>query len=141
MAIQRTFSIIKPDAVKRNLIGSIFAKIEGAGLTILGTRMLHLSENQAREFYAVHRERPFYNDLVKYMTSGPVVVSCLEGDDAISKYRDVMGATDPAKAAEGTIRKLFGQSIEANAVHGSDSPTTAQIEIAFFFKDADLHSR
>lgn len=141
MAIQRTFSIIKPDAVKRNLVGKILARIEEAGLTVIGTRMIHMSENQAREFYAVHRERPFYNDLVKYMTSGPVVVSCLEGDDAISKYRDTMGATDPAKAADGTIRKLFGQNIEQNAVHGSDSPTTAQIEVAFFFKNDELHSR
>lgn len=138
--MQRTFSIIKPDAVQRNLIGKIFTLIEGAGLKIIATRMLCLSENQAREFYAVHQERPFYNNLVQYMTSGPVVVSCLAGENAISKYRDVMGATNPAQAAAGTIRKLYGQTIEANAVHGSDSPTNAQIEIAFFFKDADLHS-
>lgn len=139
MAIERTFSIIKPDAVKRNLIGKVLAHIEGAGLKILGTRLTRLSENQAKEFYAVHKERPFYNDLVKYMTSGPVVVSCLEGENAVAKYRELMGATNPANAAEGTIRKLYAESIEANAVHGSDSSDNAKTEIAFFFKAEDLH--
>lgn len=139
MAIERTFSIIKPDAVKRNLIGKVLAHIEGAGLKILGTRLVRLSENQAKEFYAVHKERPFYNDLVKYMTSGPVVVSCLEGENAVAKYREIMGATNPANAAEGTIRKLYAESIEANAVHGSDSLDNAKNEIAFFFKAEDLH--
>lgn len=139
MAIERTFSIIKPDAVKRNFIGKVLAHIEGAGLKILGTRLVRLSENQAKEFYAVHKERPFYNDLVKYMTSGPVVVSCLEGENAVAKYRDIMGATNPANAAEGTIRKLYAESIEANAVHGSDSSDNAKTEIAFFFKAEDLH--
>lgn len=141
MAIQKTFSIVKPDAVKRNLVGKIFAMIEDAGLTIVGTRMVHLSKEQAQEFYAVHKERPFYNDLVAYMTSGPVVVSCLEGENAIAKYREVMGATNPAEAAEGTIRKLFAESIEANSVHGSDAPETAAQEIRFFFQDNELHSR
>jgi nucleoside-diphosphate kinase len=139
MAIERTFSIIKPDAVKRNFIGKVLAHIEGAGLKILGTRLIRLSENQAKEFYAVHKERPFYNDLVKYMTSGPVVVSCLEGENAVAKYREIMGATNPANAAEGTIRKLYAESIEANAVHGSDSSDNAKTEIAFFFKAEDLH--
>lgn len=141
MSKERTFSIIKPDAVKKNLIGKIFSQIESAGLAIIGTRMVHLSEAQAQEFYAVHKERPFYPSLVRYMTSGPVVVSCLEGENAIAKYREVMGATDPAKAAPGTIRKLYADSIEANAVHGSDAPDTAKQEIAFFFKPQDLHSR
>ena len=141
MAIERTFSIVKPDAVKRNFIGKVLAHIEGAGLKILGTRMLHLTESQAKEFYAVHKERPFYNDLVLYMTSGPVVVSCLEGENAVAKYREIMGATNPANAAEGTIRKLYAESIEANAVHGSDSAENAKTEIAFFFQDSDLCSR
>lgn len=141
MSLERTFSIIKPDAVKKNLVGKILAHIEGAGLKVLGTRMLKLSENQAREFYAVHKERPFYNDLVKYMTSGPVVVSCLEGENAVLKYREIMGATNPANAAPGTIRKLYADSIEANAVHGSDSLDNAKIEIAFFFKNDELCAR
>lgn len=141
MTIEKTFSIVKPDAVQKNLIGKIFAHIEGAGLKIIGTRMVHLSEDQAKEFYAVHKERPFYNDLVKYMTSGPVVVSCLEGENAVAKYREIMGATNPAEAAEGTIRKLYAESIEANAVHGSDSLENAKKEIAFFFEEQDLHSR
>jgi len=141
MAKERTLSIIKPDAVRENLIGKILAKIEDAGLTIIGSRMLQLSDNQAREFYAVHKERPFYDSLVKYMTSGPVVVSCLEGENAINKYRDVMGATNPEQAADGTIRKLFGRDIESNAVHGSDAPETAKVEIKFFFTDGDLCQR
>ena len=141
MSVTRTFSIIKPDAVKKNLVGKVLAHIENAGLTVVGTRMVQLSENQAREFYAVHKERPFYNDLVSYMTSGPIVVSVLEGENAVPTYREIMGATNPAEAAEGTIRKLYADSIEANAVHGSDSPTNAEIEIRQFFQDSDLHSR
>jgi nucleoside-diphosphate kinase len=141
MTLERTFSIVKPDAVKRNLIGKVLAHIEDAGLKIIGTRMLHLSEGQAKEFYAVHKDRPFYNDLVRYMTSGPVVVNCLEGENAVAKYREIMGATNPAQAAPNTIRKLYAESIEANAVHGSDSAENAKNEIAFFFKDSDLHSR
>lgn len=141
MTLERTFSIIKPDAVKKNLIGKVLAHIEGAGLKVIGTRMVNLTEQQAKEFYAVHKERPFYNDLVRYMTSGPVVVSCLEGENAVAKYREIMGATNPAQAAEGTIRKLYADSIEANAVHGSDSLDNAKTEIAFFFKGEELKSR
>ena len=141
MSIERTFSIIKPDAVKKNLVGKVLAHIESSGLKVIGTRMLKLSESQAKEFYAVHKDRPFYGDLVKYMTSGPVVVSCLEGENAVAKYREIMGATNPANAAEGTIRKLYAESIEANAVHGSDSLDNAKIEISFFFKNDDLCSR
>lgn len=138
MSIERTLCIIKPEAVRENLIGKIFAQIEGAGLRILGMRMVRLTENQAREFYAVHKERPFYKSLVKYMTSGPVVVACLEGENAIAKYRGVMGATDPAKADEGTIRREYGKTIESNAVHGSDAPATAKTEVGFFFKEQDI---
>jgi nucleoside-diphosphate kinase len=141
MTAQQTFSIIKPDGVKRNLIGKVFACIEEAGLKIVATKMIHMTENQARQFYAVHRERPFYNSLVQYMTSGPVVVSVLEGENTVVKYRDVMGATNPANAAPGTIRKLYAESIEANVVHGSDSPTNAEIEIRFFFEKPEIHSR
>jgi nucleoside-diphosphate kinase len=141
MTAQRTLSIIKPDAVQRNLIGNIFALIEKAGLKIIATKMLQLSENQAREFYAIHKGKPFYDGLVRYMTSGPVVVSVLEGENAVPKYRDVMGATNPANAAEGTIRKLYAESIEANAVHGSDSPTNAEIECRFFFEKKEICSR
>ena len=137
----RTFSIIKPDAVSKNLIGNVFAKIEEAGLKIVATKMIQLSDSQAREFYSIHKERPFYNDLVSYMTSGPVVVSVLEGDNAVPTYRDVMGATNPAEAAEGTIRKLYAESIEANAVHGSDSDENADLEWRQFFSDADILSR
>lgn len=136
--IEKTFSIIKPDAVKKNLIGKILAHIETSGLKIIGTRMIHMTETQAKEFYAVHKERPFYRDLVKYMTSGPVVVSVLQGESAVSKYREVMGATNPKDAAPGTIRKLYAENIEANAVHGSDSLENAQKEIRFFFQDKDL---
>lgn len=141
MPTQRTLSIVKPDAVQRNLIGNIFALIEKAGLKIIATKMLQLSENQAREFYAIHKGKPFYESLVRYMTSGPVVVSVLEGENAVPKYRDVMGATNPANAAEGTIRKLYAESIEANAVHGSDSPTNAEIECRFFFDNREVCSR
>ena len=140
MATQQTFSIIKPDGVRNKNIGNIFALIEKAGLKIVATKMIHLSENQAQQFYAVHRERPFYNSLVKYMTSSPVVVSVLEGDDAVVRYREVMGATNPTEAAPGTIRKLYAESIEANAVHGSDSPTNAEIEIRFFFEKSEIHN-
>ena len=141
MSTERTFSIIKPDAVERNLVGKILAHIEDAGLKVLGTRMIHLSKEQAGEFYAVHKERPFYNDLVSFMTSGPVVVSVLEGENAVAKYREIMGATNPADAAEGTIRKLYAQSIDANSVHGSDSLENAKIEIGFFFDDNQIHAR
>lgn len=140
MAIERTFSIIKPDAVASNYIGEITAKLEGAGLRVVASRMVRLSETQAKAFYAVHRERPFYADLVKFMTEGPVVVQVLEGENAVAKNREVMGATDPSKAAAGTIRKQFATSIERNAVHGSDAPETARQEIAFFFSTADLAS-
>ena len=138
MAIERTFSIIKPDAVAKNVIGGVTAKLEAAGLRVLASKMVRLTEAQAKAFYAVHKERPFYNDLVKFMTEGPVVVQVLEGDNAVAKNREVMGATDPAKAAPGTIRKQFATSIERNAVHGSDAADTARQEIAFFFSTAEL---
>ncbi len=138
MAIERTFSIIKPDAVAANKIGPITAKLEEAGLRVVASRMTRLTEAQAREFYAVHKERPFYGDLVKFMTEGPVVVQVLEGENAISRNREVMGATNPEQAADGTIRKLFATNIERNAVHGSDAPETAKNEIAFFFSGAEL---
>lgn len=138
MAIQRTFSIIKPDATKRNLTGKINAKIEEAGLRIIAQKRIRLSEEQAKGFYAVHAERPFYNDLVEFMMSGPVVVQALEGEDAIARYREVMGATNPAEAAAGTIRAEFAESIEANSVHGSDAPETAAEEIPFFFSDDEI---
>jgi len=138
MAVERTFSIIKPDATKRNLTGKINAVIEGAGLRIIAQKRLKLSKQQAEGFYAVHKERPFYKSLVAFMTSGPVVVQVLEGDNAVAKYREVMGATDPAKAAPNTIRKLFAESIEANSVHGSDAADTARTEIAFFFKPEEI---
>ena len=135
MAVERTLSIIKPDAVAKNVIGEIYSRFENAGLQIVAARMLHLSEEQAGEFYAVHKERPFYNDLVSFMTSGPVQVQVLEGEDAIAKHREVMGATNPAEAAPGTIRADFATSIDENACHGSDAPETAEVEIAFFFGD------
>lgn len=138
MAIQRTFSIIKPDATARNLTGAINAKIEGAGLRIIAQKRIHMSKEQAQGFYAVHAERPFYNDLVNFMISGPVVVQVLEGDNAIAKYREVMGATNPEQADAGTIRKEFAESIEANSVHGSDAPETAAEEIPFFFADDEI---
>ena len=138
MAIQRTFSIIKPDATARNLTGAINAKIEEAGLRIIAQKRIRLSKEQAEGFYAVHKERPFFNDLVSFMVSGPVVVQALEGEDAIAKYREVMGATNPEDAAPGTIRKEFAESIEANSVHGSDAPETAAIEIPFFFSDDEI---
>ena len=133
MAVERTLSIIKPDAVKKNVIGQILARFEKAGLRIIAARMSHLSRKEAEGFYAVHRERPFFKDLVEFMTSGPVLVQVLEGDNAIAKNRELMGATDPKKAAKGTIRADFADSIDANAVHGSDGPETARKEIEFFF--------
>ena len=138
MALQRTFSIIKPDATRRNITGQINARLEAAGLRIIAQKRKLLSEAEAQAFYAVHKERPFYNDLVSFMTSGPVVLQVLEGEDAIAKNREVMGATNPADAAEGTIRKDFAESIEANSVHGSDAPETAAVEIAFFFSGSEI---
>ena len=138
MAVERTLSILKPDATARNLTGAINAVIEESGLRIVAQKRVWLSDGQAEGFYAVHRERPFFGDLVKFMTSGPVVVQVLEADNAVAKYRDVMGATNPANAAEGTIRKRFAESIEANSVHGSDSLENAEREIAFFFTDAEI---
>ena len=138
MALQRTFSIIKPDATRRNLTGAINDRLEKAGLRIVAQKRLHLSKAQAEAFYGVHRERPFFGSLVEFMTSGPVVVQVLEGEDAVAKYRDVMGATNPANAAAGTIRKDFAESIEANSVHGSDSAENAAIEIAFFFAGTEI---
>lgn len=141
MAVQRTLSIIKPDAVAKNVIGEIYARFERAGLKIVAARMMYLSQRQAEGFYAVHRERPFFGDLVKFMMSGPVMVQVLEGEDAIARNRQLMGATDPKKAEPGTIRADFAQSIDANAVHGSDAPETAATEIAYFFPALDIHSR
>lgn len=138
MAVERTFSIIKPDATRRNITGKIVDRIESNGLRVVASKRLHLTRAQAEEFYGVHRERPFFGELVDFMISGPVVVQVLEGEDAIAKYRDVMGATNPANAAEGTIRKDFAESIEANSVHGSDSPEAAVNEIKFFFKDEEI---
>lgn len=137
MAIERTLSIIKPDAVEKNNIGNIIAMIEGAGLKILGMRMVHLTRRQAEGFYAVHRERPFFGELVEFMTRGPVVVIALEADDAITRYRTLMGATNPAQADEGTIRKAYGGSVGENACHGSDSVENGKIEIAYFFPGYD----
>jgi nucleoside-diphosphate kinase len=141
VAVERTLSIIKPDAVAKNVIGQIYARFEAAGLRIVAARMMQLSQAQAEGFYAIHRERPFFRDLVKFMTSGPVVIQVLEGDGAIQKNRDLMGATDPKKAARGTIRADFADSIDANAVHGSDAAATAAIEIGYFFPAVDIHSR
>ncbi|MCU1348669.1 MAG: nucleoside-diphosphate kinase [Acidobacteria bacterium] len=138
MATERTFSIIKPDATRRNLTGAITAMLEDAGLRVVASRRIRMSREQAEGFYAVHRERPFYNDLVTYMTSGPVYVAALEREEAVPQLRKVMGATDPAKADAGTIRKDFGESIEQNAIHGSDSDENANIEIAFFFAQSEL---
>jgi len=138
MAVQRTFSIIKPDATKRNITGKVNAKIEEAGLRIVAQKRVQLTEEQAGGFYAVHKERPFYGDLVKFMMSGPVVVQVLEGENAIAEYRKVMGATNPAEADAGTIRAEFAESIDANTVHGSDAPETAAEEIKFFFSDDEI---
>ncbi len=141
MAIERTFSIVKPDAVKRNLIGKIYARFEQAGLSIVASKMLHMDAEQAGGFYAVHKERPFYHDLVAYMTSGPVMVQVLEGENAIAKNREVMGATNPAEADAGTIRADFAESLEANSVHGSDGPDTAAEEITYFFSEDEICPR
>ena len=141
MAVERTLSIIKPDAVARNVIGEIYARFEKAGLKIIAARMARLSRGDAEGFYAVHRGRPFFNDLVEFMISGPVMIQVLEGDNAIVKNRDLMGATDPKKAAKGTIRADFAQSIDANAVHGSDAPETAATEIAYFFPASQVFTR
>jgi len=138
MASERTLSIIKPDATRRNITGAVNALLEAAGLRIIAQKRIRLSRERAEDFYQVHKERPFYNDLVTFMTSGPVVVQVLEGEDAVLLNRKVMGATDPALANEGTIRKTFGESIEANTVHGSDSPDNAKTEIAFFFSEGEI---
>lgn len=138
MPIERTLSIIKPDATRRNLTGRINARFEEAGLRIVAQKRVRLTREQAERFYEVHKERPFYKDLVNFMISGPVVVQVLEGENAVQRNREVMGATNPANAAEGTIRKDFGESVEANSVHGSDSPENAQIEIAFFFSQIEI---
>jgi nucleoside-diphosphate kinase len=138
MAVTRTFSIIKPDATRRNLTGAVTKCLEDAGLRVVASKRIRMSREQAEGFYAVHRERPFYNDLCSFMISAPVVVQVLEGEDAVKLNRDVMGATNPADAAEGTIRKLYAESIEANSVHGSDSDENAAIEIAFFFQDEEI---
>ncbi len=141
MAVERTLSIIKPDAVAKNVIGKIYQRFEDAGLKVIASRMAHLSRTEAEGFYAVHRERPFFKDLVDFMVSGPVMIQVLEGDNAIAKNRDLMGATDPKKAAPGTIRADFAASIDANAVHGSDGPDTAKVEIAYFFPSSQVFSR
>jgi nucleoside-diphosphate kinase len=141
MAIERTLSIIKPDAVAKNVIGQIYARLEGAGLQVIAARMAHLSRGEAQAFYAVHKERPFFKDLVDFMISGPVMIQVLEGPNAIITNRDLMGATDPKKANPGTIRADFAASIDANAVHGSDAPETAAVEIAFFFPGMQIYSR
>ena len=141
MAIERTLSIIKPDAVAKNVIGKIYQRFEDAGLKIIAARMMHLSRAEAEGFYAVHKERPFFKDLVDFMISGPVIVQALEGENAILKNRDLMGATDPKKAAKGTIRADFADSIDANAVHGSDAPETAKVEIGYFFPALNVYSR
>jgi nucleoside-diphosphate kinase len=138
MALERTFSILKPDATERNLTGAINAMIEKAGLRIVGQKRVRITKEQAQRFYGVHKERPFFGELVEFMTSGPVVVQVLEGENAIAKYREVMGATDPAKAAEGTVRKVHAKSIGENSVHGSDSPDNAKIEIAQFFSENEI---
>lgn len=140
MAIERTFSIIKPDATRRNLTGKINAMFEEAGLRIVAQKRIHMTREQASHFYGVHKERPFFNDLVNFMISGPVVVQVLEGENAIARNREIMGATNPANAAPGTIRKLFAESIDANSVHGSDAPDTAAQEIAYFFAGSEIHA-
>ena len=141
MAVERTLSIIKPDAVAKNVIGKIYSRFETNGLTVVAAKMKHLSRQEAEGFYAVHRERPFFKDLVEFMISGPVMIQVLQGEGAIAKNRELMGATDPKKAAQGTIRADFAQSIDANAVHGSDAPETAAVEVAFFFPGMNIYSR
>jgi len=139
--IQRTLSIVKPDAVAKNAIGAILEACEKGGLKVIASKMIHMSKKQAEGFYAVHKARPFFNDLTTFMSEGPVVVSVLEGEDAIKRYRDILGATNPAEAADGSIRKRFGTDIERNAAHGSDAPDTAAFEIGYFFNDLELHPR
>ena len=141
MAVERTLSIIKPDAVAKNIIGKIYSRFETNGLKVVAARMAYLSEREAEGFYAVHRERPFFRDLVRFMISGPVMIQVLEGENAIAKNRELMGATDQKKAAAGTIRADFADSIDANAVHGSDSPETAAVEIAYFFPSTEIYAR
>lgn len=141
MAVERTLSIIKPDAVARNVIGEIYSRFEKGGLRIIAAKMLHLTRDQAGDFYAVHKERPFYNDLVEFMTSGPVLVQVLEGDNAIARNREIMGATNPADADPGTIRADFATTVDENAVHGSDAPDTATVEIDFFFEPEEICPR
>jgi nucleoside-diphosphate kinase len=141
VSVERTLSIVKPDAVAKNVIGQIYSRFEGAGLRIVAAKMKHLSRAEAERFYAVHRERPFFNDLVAFMTSGPVMIQVLEGENAIARNRELMGATNPKEAAAGTIRADFAQSIDANAVHGSDAPDTAAVEIACFFTEDEISSR
>ena len=141
MALERTLSIIKPDAVAKNVIGQIYSRFEAAGLKIAAAKLVHLSRAEAEQFYAVHKERPFFKDLVDFMVSGPVMIQVLEGEGAIAKNRDLMGATDPKKAAPGTIRADFAESIDANAVHGSDAPETAAVEIAYFFPALNVYAR
>ena len=141
MALERTLSIVKPDGIRANLIGEVYRRFEQAGLSIVAARMLHLSQREAEGFYAVHRERPFFKDLVRYMSSGPVIVQVLEGENAIARNRDIMGATDPKKAAPGTIRADFASSIEQNVVHGSDAPETDAREIAYVLSTTELHPR
>ena len=141
MAIERTLSIIKPDAVAKNVIGQIYSRFEGAGLKIIASKMAHLSRLEAEQFYGVHKERPFFKDLVDFMVSGPVMIQVLQGENAIAKNRDLMGATDPKKADKGTIRADFADSIDANAVHGSDAPETAAVEVAFFFPGMQVYPR
>jgi nucleoside-diphosphate kinase len=141
MALERTFSIVKPDGVARNLIGEVYRRFEAAGLSIIAAKLVHLSKAEAEGFYAVHKARPFFNDLVKYMISGPVMLQVLEGENAVLKNREIMGATDPKKADKGTIRADLAESIEANTVHGSDSAENAAIEIAYFFAQTEIHSR
>ena len=141
MAVQRTLSIIKPDAVAKNIIGKIYSRFETNGLKVIASRMVHLSRQEAEGFYAVHKARPFFKDLVEFMISGPVMIQVLEGEEAIQKNRDLMGATDPKKAEKGTIRADFAESIDANAVHGSDAPETAAVEIAYFFPASQVYTR
>jgi len=141
MAVERTLSIVKPDGVRKNVIGEVYRRFETAGLRVVAARMRRLSQSEAEGFYAVHRERPFFKDLVAYMISGPVIVQVLEGDNAVAKHRDIMGATDPKKAAPGTIRADLAESIEKNVVHGSDSPENAALEIAYFFAETELCTR
>jgi len=141
MAVEQTLSIIKPDGVEKNIIGECFRRFEKGGLKIVATKMIHMDQAKAEGFYAVHKARPFFNSLVKFMTRGPVVISVLEGENAIQKHREIMGATNPAEAATGTIRKDFATNIEENTVHGSDGPDTAKFEIGYFFEAGDIHSR